>query len=731
MSLQLLPVETLENIASHLVRARDLRNWAATSRRHFEIAELPLYRAFGDHALTWAACHGHEDTARKCLSLVPEVVQLSHVTAAATYNREGVLELLLGVGRMRDELVAGKADHQHHSPVGNAAENGSIGALRQLLAIPGVNLMVEDWRNNRKPLQWALFQGCGEAALLLLAHGVSVMPSDYHERGQQSSPLLLAIERRNSLEVVQALLDHGANVMAEPRALSDAAKLGSVDVVELLLKRGADIEAPANNSAKPLYAASRCWDSSLSIQVLKVLLEHGADPLAVDNTGLSALHGFARYGTPAAVSILLEHGATAGINSVDDSGHTPLHYTVDPDIVQLLLDNGADPNIPDENGITALHTAKKPETAKLLIEAGADIDAVCHQVRTPFNHALYRGKSRSAVAEWLIRNGADVHRGIYDPNKPPVWTAVRYGLTEILRLLLEKGFDLQAPPDQGGTAVEKAIERRDAPMVELLISHAASHNIQLPWGELVSKAVSYGSMEIAHSLLVNAGDFHVDDVRGRGLMLEGAVRLAESDPSPGPLSPTCPARPKRGDEVIKMLVQHGANPNRVTDEQTPLVTALRLSATSGDPYKVQALLECGADPNLAANHGYHPPMYVAATYGFLSAAKLLVEHGAYLQSKTYQDETLLMTAAGGFNHGETGEQRIELCRWLLGKGLDAASVDSAGRTALGYRKRQLAYLRDRPVREEEDKLSEMLAEHERRAASLARLQDKDTGAESS
>ena len=112
---------------------------------------------------------------------------------------------------------------------------------------------------------------------------------------------------------------------------------------------------------------------------IEALLAAGADIHAADKNGVTALHHAVRFRSPAAVAVLLEHGAAVN-QSCKRSGSTPLHRAVTSSgapstagkageaqqIIEILLRYGADPAIRNKNGKTPADYARSDELLKLL-----------------------------------------------------------------------------------------------------------------------------------------------------------------------------------------------------------------------------------------------------------------------------------------------------------------------------------------------------------------------------
>ncbi|XP_024311068.1 ankyrin-1 [Brachypodium distachyon] len=164
-----------------------------------------------------------------------------------------------------------------------------------------------------------------------------------------------ALERR--VQVMRYLLDHGADpTMSEERGsvlLHNAAEEGYCEAVRLLLSKGVDVD-PIDHRGAPLHLAV----ARDHVEVVKVLLEHGANPNRVANHIFSPLMMACCGEALNCMKLLIEAGAD--VNAHGYSGPTPLTEVVEDgltDFVNLLLEAGADPNIPNQHGAIPIELA--------------------------------------------------------------------------------------------------------------------------------------------------------------------------------------------------------------------------------------------------------------------------------------------------------------------------------------------------------------------------------------
>lgn len=205
--------------------------------------------------------------------------------------------------------------------------------------------------------------------------------------------------------------------------------------------------------------------------------------LAAQAQGLDlnqALVNSAKSGNTNVVQKLLDQGANP--NSFDSSRFSALHWAVEKsksDMVKLLLAKGATVDVRDQYGCTPLHRAAGNqwlfEMMPFLIDAGADINARNKKQQTPLDGAV-KNQWCSKSVNLLLSKGADVN--IQDSDgRTPVMSAVIKGGSggggnlAILGSLLKSGrADLSIRDKSGRTAMDWA-SKENIRALELLLDY--------------------------------------------------------------------------------------------------------------------------------------------------------------------------------------------------------------------------------------------------------------------
>ncbi|CAB4244039.1 Periplasmic substrate binding protein [Methylacidimicrobium sp. AP8] len=178
---------------------------------------------------------------------------------------------------------------------------------------------------------------------------------------------------------------------------------------------------------------------------------------------------------PAAERLLAKN--PKAVDGKDPLGFTPLLNAIRMEewpMVRLLLQKGADPNLPDPEGWTPLLFAVSkgnPETVRLLLERGARATVTAKDGWTPL--ALAASGSDPELVRILLDHGAPINGKSGPGGYTPLMFAAASGSEAVTRLLLARGADPNAANPAGVTALMLAVSRNRPPIVELLL-HAGA-----------------------------------------------------------------------------------------------------------------------------------------------------------------------------------------------------------------------------------------------------------------
>ena len=246
-----------------------------------------------------------------------------------------------------------------------------------------------------------------------------------------------------------------------------AAVKGSKDIAELLLLKGADVNAKNNDSQTPLHFAAAKGET----QLVKLLISKGAELNAKDSYGFTPLHNAASGGNKEAAEYLISKGA--GINSRTSHGSTPLHLAVSynhRDAVQSLLSKGAHVNKKDDDGDTPIFKAKNLAMAEMLISKGADVKVKNIALKTPLHEGVDYGPSGLTLL--YKSKGADVNARDEKGRTPLCYASSKHAVND----LISQGAEVNVKSKDGDTPLHIAAGRNDEDAVEALIKNGADIN---------------------------------------------------------------------------------------------------------------------------------------------------------------------------------------------------------------------------------------------------------------
>lgn len=285
--------------------------------------------------------------------------------------------------------------------------------------------------------------------------------------------------RKFDPEIITRLIKAGADY---DEAMIIAVKSGNIPFLSIILENGADINRKCwfEGDQTPLAAAMFTGDKPISAEMVKFLTDSGADVNEIfslsPEISTNALNLSITADRPDIAEILLSHGANP--NYRDPTGRTSLVYAVvtNEEIVRLLLEYGADPNTTDKNERTplmlaALDVGTEPGIMEALISHGADINAQDEDGMTALLWVV-GGKDRSpgAVMVSLIRTGGFMAEGWQSWFRMIVVYAAmkREAQLDSIRVLVSHGADVNIPDKRGMNAIMCAAMNGDDEAIDIL-----------------------------------------------------------------------------------------------------------------------------------------------------------------------------------------------------------------------------------------------------------------------
>ena len=548
-------------------------------------------------------------------------------------------------------------------------------------------------------------------------------------------------------------------------SLFSAVEDNNIKKVKSYLEQGANCNALDSYNRTPLINASVSGYDDIA----KLLIEEGTDVNIRDKAGATALMYTARNTNYEMVEFLLKNGANVNIRDI--TGETALYYSIEHDsfgqknerenaikILILLIKYGADVNTKNDEGTSlfdvsyGISKSENKEMFKILVENGFDLESKINDDNsdyTPLMIAVY--KEDYDMVKYLLDKGANPNAS-NNENKTALMIANDDGNFDISKLLIEQGANINTQDEYGLTALMNAAMIGDYEMVKFLLENGANINTKDNDGNTVlyyniyydhygKEEMIENAKKIFNLLIKYGADVNTKDNDGASLLdisyrpstalvqnremfkvlvengfdLESRIKAGEHYPEDYDYTPLMIAALRNDYDMVKFLVEKGADVNAKThSEYSSVVTPLLLSLDyehiefryDENSFVAEYLINNGADINVKNNHGETPLMYAsklhnikvvelliqkgadinafnnygntALIYGVnnLETVKLLVENGADVNF--YKGGSTALISACEYSH----ERNIDVIKYLVSKKANINAQDNEGDTAL-------------------------------------------------
>ncbi len=407
---------------------------------------------------------------------------------------------------------------------------------------------------------------------------------------------------------------------------------------------------------------------------LRLSLLIAASSLALSAAGFTLIDAIKDQNTRA-VSALIPH---ADVNARQPDGSTPLAWAAwkdDAATVDLLLKAGAKVTVADEYGETPLTLACANGNAVIvdkLLKAGANANDARFYNETALMIAAAAGNPD--VVRSLLAHGAKIDAVEARRDQNALMWAAAEGNPEAVNVLLNAGANPNSVSKAGFTPLVFTANNGDAKSAAYLIAAGADVNYEVPRasGTLLI-AVTANKPEVAKLLIYKGAAVNIKDATGT-TPLHTAAELSQL-------------------ELVKQLIARGADVNAATNprqgdrmgilqrpptgQQTPLMIAARVNR----PDIMKILVENGANPKMHATDG-STLLMAAASGGHIESVRYAFELDPDIKAMTDRKETVMHAAMIGTRRYATEAEVTEMVKFLADHGAELDSMDINNRTPI-------------------------------------------------
>ncbi|MGC3940947.1 ankyrin repeat domain-containing protein [Roseobacter sp. EG26] len=569
------------------------------------------------HTIIECARLGLVDRARQLINGSEDIWSIrdsegfSAIHVAVEHKQHDFVVFCLDAGCPVDQPTKGDT-----TPLSLAAQQGDLKVMR-LLMRRGAIVDRRSQVNQMTALGWASYLGQQHAVKLLIHHGAL-------SKGGSNALFRAALKGR--IGTIQLLLDAGASWseigFKDWSMLHAAASSGHLATLNLALTRARNIDPVTDAMYTPLHLAALNGHA----KAVEALAELGSDLGRQQKDGWSALHLAAQnYGE--VVATLLRFGVDPDTRLARDSYaalHIAAHHNCDA-AVSLLLAAGADPNALAQ-GVLPIQTAATkgyPEALSALLNAAdTRLDVLDKEGRDLVTIAVKSADAETVMLLWQ-------HPRI-DINKTPAADASKaHYLFDIVAKIEDQEALVDCITDP---RVSMKPEQWRNLAIQVLSQKTGTRAL---FASVLDRSDDFLKPDFLEPLVKHASTWAFEEARSRGLSLDRRDSMGRSM-----LYDTRILQSRSVLEVVLQL-ERDLNVNMVDKHG---ITPLMFAAERGFEGTVKALIELGADKEMASEDGW-TALHFAAQGKQNKTLELLLEDGADPTRRTLSQKLTPMAVA--------------------------------------------------------------------------------------
>ncbi|AVG46675.1 ankyrin repeat protein [Acanthamoeba polyphaga mimivirus] len=549
--------------------------------------------------------------------------------------------------------------------------------------------------NVTNELGWtALMLACYNSNAIIVKLLLDCFANPNIQNNNLDTALILACKYSN-IEIIELLVNHNIDENNYIFLIQKAFKTYNKDLLEQISLPKTDLNKQNIEGNTALIIIIKYADNDNMKTGVKLLLDNDANINIVNKNLESALHiAVQKYDSDLTlIKILLENGIDVNLQNKNNMTTLVQYlysdtrtFQYDPQLVKLLLEYGTNPNIYGKyhnliaNPLFVFCGRRLDDLdmINLFLDKGADINS--HGPNKSLLSRIINNYVQCHIYKWekenvyqmiklLLKRGADTNIIDYDGSFPLLILIKKFhkiNFRDMIIKLIKYGADISLSNNKKETILSYLIrKKRHIDLIEFLLKFKPNMNHQkYISGSYLTSAVEFKNNNLIKLLIEHGANVNFDN--DNSPVLHKALSI-QSD---------------NGLEIVDILLENGADPNYFCNGATVFINFFYFNnrLNKNNIINIQKLFKFGADPNILDTKNNNALIFAIKNRFSLEVINLLINKGTYIHIINNENKTTLMYAVESITADcEYCHQVVNL---LLDHGINVNITNLNGQTAL-------------------------------------------------